>query len=225
MKTSRWICSAACTLLLLPGTQAEELREIDDKSATQFPDFATLIEELAPPVFNIRSQDLTRGTGFQVHADGYVLTAFHVVDGVDPIVVSLGVDGSTVAELVATDAEADLALLKLPNPLPVRPLSILGDSEQRLGEWIVALGNPFGQGLTVSVGVVGSLPQQFGQATGTRRIQTDAAINPGNSGGPVLNMRGDVIGVATARISTAGVGFITPIAYGKELLENALKSE
>lgn len=225
MKTSHRICSVACALLLLVGAQAEDLQKNDKESATPFPDFASLIEKLAPPVFNIRSQDSTRGTGFQVHADGYILTAFHVVDGVDPILIDLGVDGSAVAELVTMDAEADLALLKLPDPLPLRPLSVLSDSEPRLGEWIAALGNPFGQGLTVSVGVVGSLPQKFGQATGTSRIQTDAAINPGNSGGPVLNLRGDVIGVATARISTAGVGFVTPISYGKELLEKALNSE
>ena len=165
------------------------------------------------------------GSGFVIDKDGYVLTNRHVVDGADQISVTL-VGGKTYeAKLVGRDARTDVALLKIE---PKEPLTVLemGDSDQtEVGEWVMAIGNPFGLGgNSVTVGVVSFKGRDIPLAAGTsvQMIQTDASINPGNSGGPLINTRGQVIGINTLIITqgapqSSGVGFAVPINAAKEV--------
>ena len=170
------------------------------------------------------------GTGFIIDAAGFVLTNNHVVDGAETIRVSLyGADrlDSYTAKIVGHDSLTDSALLQL-TEMPRAPLTPIrfGDSEQmQAGDWVMAIGNPFRLGHSVSVGVISALGRPFGGTPGRAQnmLQTDAAINPGNSGGPLLNVRGEVVGMNTAiytdeRSANIGIGFATPINTIRDLL-------
>jgi serine protease Do len=171
------------------------------------------------------------GTGFVIDKGGYILTNNHVIEGADKITVAfVGASRNEEypAKVVGHDPLTDSALLQL-TEMPVTPLqeARFGDSAQmQQGDWVMAIGNPFNLGHTVTVGVISALDRPFG-GTATRQqpmIQTDAAINPGNSGGPLLNIRGEVIGMNTAiytdamRAANIGIGFATPINTIRELL-------
>ncbi len=171
------------------------------------------------------------GSGFIVDKEGYILTNRHVIEGADDISVTLSTQRPGAepyeAKLVGKDARTDVALLKI---VPKGDLTVLrlGNSEQtEPGEWVMAIGNPFGLGgNSVTVGVVSFKGRNLTlgvQGTGVDMIQTDAAINPGNSGGPLLNTRGEVIGINTMIVTgglqqSAGVGFAVPINVAKEIL-------
>ena len=154
------------------------------------------------------------GSGFIIDPSGYVVTNNHVIADADEVNVILN-DGTTLkAELVGTDKKSDLALLKV---TPVKPLKAVkfGDSDKlRLGEWVIAIGNPFSLGGTVTAGIVSARNRDIQSGPYDNYIQTDAAINRGNSGGPLFNLDGDVIGVNTAIISPSGgsigIGFAVP---------------
>ncbi|MFA6264610.1 MAG: DegQ family serine endoprotease [Pseudolabrys sp.] len=154
------------------------------------------------------------GSGFIIDAEGYVVTNNHVIADADEVNVILN-DGTTLkAELVGTDKKTDLALLKV---TPTKPLKAVkfGDSDKlRLGEWVIAIGNPFSLGGTVTAGIVSARNRDIQSGPYDNYIQTDAAINRGNSGGPLFNLDGDVIGVNTAIISPSGgsigIGFAVP---------------
>lgn len=155
------------------------------------------------------------GSGFVIDAEeGIIVTNNHVIDGADSIEVNFA-DGSKLsAELVGADAKTDLAVLKV---TPVKPLTEvpLGDSSSmRIGDWVMAIGNPFGLGGTVTVGIISARGRDINSGPYDNFIQTDAAINRGNSGGPLFNMNGDVIGINTAIISPSGgsigIGFAVP---------------
>ena len=167
------------------------------------------------------------GSGFVVDKDGYILTNRHVIEGADKISVTMADGKRYDAKLVGKDARTDVALLKI-EPRGTLTVLNLGDSDQTdVGEWVMAVGNPFGlSGNSVTVGVVSfkgrPLPLNT-QANPVEMIQTDASINPGNSGGPLLNTRGEVIGINTLIITqglpqSAGVGFAVPINVAKEIL-------
>jgi serine protease Do len=171
------------------------------------------------------------GTGFIIDKAGYILTNNHVIDGADKITVAFvgaARNEEYPAKVVGHDALTDSALLQL-TEMPSTPLqeAKFGDSSQmQQGDWVVAIGNPFALGHTVTVGVISALDRPFG-GTATRQqpmLQTDAAINPGNSGGPLLNIRGEVVGMNTAiytdaqRAANIGIGFATPINTIRELL-------
>jgi len=174
-----------------------------------------------------RQTQRSLGSGFVIDKDGYILTNRHVVEGADQISVSFPSGKRYEAKLVGRDARTDVALLKIE---PKEPLTVLdmGDSDQvEVGEWVMAIGNPFNLGGTVTVGVVSFKGRDIGlgvRGTTVEMIQTDAAINPGNSGGPLLNARGQVIGINTLIITdgaarqSAGVGFSVPINVAKEIL-------
>ncbi len=171
------------------------------------------------------------GTGFVIDKAGFILTNNHVIEGADKITVAFvgaARDEEYAAKVVGHDPLTDSALLQL-TEMPSTPLqeAKFGDSSQmQQGDWVMAIGNPFALGHTVTVGVISALDRPFG-GTATRQqpmLQTDAAINPGNSGGPLLNIRGEVIGMNTAiytderRASNMGIGFATPINTIRELL-------
>lgn len=163
-------------------------------------------------------------SGFIVQADGYILTNAHVVEGVAQVEVELGEDGERLpARVVGLDEASDVALVKVVagRPLPTLPL---GDSDRvQIAEWVMVVGNPFGLAHTVTVGIVSHTGRSDVVPAGRDGcydfIQTDASINPGSSGGPILNLRGQVVGIATAINATGqGIGFAVPINMAKEIL-------
>lgn len=187
---------------------------------------ASVYDRYAPAVVNITSrtyaydyfmraipQDGT-GSGFVYDAQGHIVTNYHVVANADAVSVTLA-DGEVYqAEIVGTDPSTDLAVLRIDAPHLPAPVP-MGDSERlRVGQFVVAIGNPFGLERTLTVGVISSLGRVIESPDGRfigEAIQTDAAVNPGNSGGPLLNLRGEVIGVNSQIISpsqaSAGIGF------------------
>ncbi|HYN04973.1 MAG TPA: Do family serine endopeptidase [Vicinamibacteria bacterium] len=178
-----------------------------------------------------RQTQTSLGSGFVIDKEGYILTNRHVIEGADKVQVTFPGGKSYDAKIVGRDARTDVGLLKVDvsEPLTVLPL---GDSAKtEVGEWVMAVGNPFGLpggGNSVTVGVVSfmgrDLPLGGVRGTSVEMIQTDAAINPGNSGGPLINTRGEVIGINTLIITggsqaSAGVGFSVPINVAKEILQ------
>lgn len=201
------------------------------------PNFVALAKRLKPEVVNIsttqtanqldapnaREQFKQRslGSGFIVEPDGLILTNYHVVDNAEKITVRL-LDGRELAgRVVGKDQKTDIALVKISaRDLPVAPL---GDSDRlEVGEWVVAIGNPFGLDNTVTSGIVSAKDRQIGAGPYDHFIQTDASINPGNSGGPLVNLQGEVVGIDTAIFSQSGgnigIGFAIPINLVKDLL-------
>jgi serine protease Do len=159
------------------------------------------------------------GTGFIIAADGYVVTNAHVVEGADEVKVRLADEREFEADVVGRDPKLDLALLKLRGASGL-PVAALGSSEAlRVGESVLAVGNPFGLGHTVTLGIVSAKARSIGAGPYDDFIQTDASINPGNSGGPLFNWRGEVIGINTAiRAGANGIGFAIPVDALKDVL-------
>jgi len=159
------------------------------------------------------------GTGFIIDEAGYILTNHHVIETADRINVRLA-DGRTLrAERVGSDPDTDIALIKVTSPRPL-PHAPLGDSDSlRVGEWVLAIGNPLAYEHTVTVGVVSFMGRKLFDSSLDRYIQTDAAINFGNSGGPLINARGEVIGINAAISSRASnIGFAVPINQASAIL-------
>ncbi|MGI5853458.1 MAG: S1C family serine protease [Bacillota bacterium] len=158
-----------------------------------------------------------KGSGFIISKDGYVLTNEHVISGTDEVTVSLPDGRKYTATVVGTDKVNDLAVLKIPGE--DLPTVELGDSSTlEPGQWVLAIGNPYGLKDTVTAGIISGLGRSLDGEGGF--IQTDAAINPGNSGGPLVDMNGKVIGINTAIIQSAqGIGFAVPINTAKEVLD------
>lgn len=159
------------------------------------------------------------GSGFLVSEDGYILTNNHVVEKADEVTVTLLDKEDYKAKVVGTDPKTDIALIKI-QPGKKLPYVRLGDSDRlQIGEWVVAIGNPFGLGHTVTAGIVSAKGRVIGSGPYDDFIQTDASINPGNSGGPLFNLQGEVVGINTAIIQGGqGIGFATPIQMAKSVL-------
>lgn len=170
------------------------------------------------------------GSGFIISPDGFTITNYHVVEGADEIKVTISGKDKYKAELKWADANLDLAILKIIDAKNL-PVARMGDSDQtRVGEWVVAIGNPYQLDHTVTTGVLSAkgreikIPDSQGKArTYPNLMQTDAAINPGNSGGPLLNLAGEVIGINTAVNAQAqGIGFAIPINTIKDIVTQLL---
>jgi len=159
------------------------------------------------------------GSGFVISEDGYIVTNNHVVDGAEKIVVAFEDGKELTAEIVGLDPKTDLALLKVSGAgkLPAAPL---GNSDKlRVGDWVMAIGNPFGLEHSVTVGILSARGRNINAGPYDDFLQTDASINPGNSGGPLIDMGGRVIGINTAiNAAGQGIGFAIPINMVKELL-------
>ena len=154
--------------------------------------------------------------------DGLILTNNHVVERAKQITVVLADETEYQAELMGSDAKTDLAILKI-TPTAELPVADLGDSDAlRVGDWVLAIGNPFGLSNTVTAGIVSAKGRTIGAGPYDNFIQTDASINPGNSGGPLFNQHGQVVGINTAHFSRSGgnigIGFATPINQAKALM-------
>ena len=167
------------------------------------------------------------GSGVIVSPQGYILTNNHVVEAADEILVKLNDGRQTQAKIIGTDPETDLAVLKV--NLDKLPVMVMNNSEQvQVGDIVLAIGNPFGVGQTVTSGIISALGRnQLGINTFENFIQTDAAINPGNSGGALVDVQGNLLGINTAIYSKSGgsmgIGFAIPVSIAKQVLEGIVK--
>lgn len=173
----------------------------------------------------VKREEHGLGSGFIISPDGYILTNEHVINGAQKIEVTIGEGKPVPARVAGSDYDLDLAVLKV-DAGPSLPTLSMGDSDKiKVGNWVVAIGNPYGLDHTVTVGVVSakSRPVQVENRSYKNLLQTDAAINPGNSGGPLLNLEGEVIGINTAVAAQAqGIGFVIPINTVKSVLEELM---
>jgi len=206
-----------------------------------------LYDSVRPSVVRITSISTTRtsfgtqqseglGSGIILDSEGHILTNFHVVENAGQLEVTLGDESSARAEVVGTDPAGDLAVIKadFPSDIELVPAT-LGDSDQiRTGESVIAIGNPFGLDGTVTEGIISGLDRTLAEQQNRplrELIQTDAAINPGNSGGPLVNFRGEVIGINTAIENPSGaavfsgIGYAIPINLPKQFLPRMLAGE
>ncbi len=199
---------------------------IASSAKAQLPSFADLTEKLLPSVVNISTTILednpegtqpeteTLGSGFIISKDGYIVTNQHVINKAKVINIILYNNEKCEAEVIGEDKQTDLALLKISTPTELVPV-IFGDSDAlRVGDWVLAIGNPFGLGGSVTAGIVSAKSRDIESGSYDNFIQTDAAINQGNSGGPMFNLKGEVIGINSAIFSSTGesmgIGFATP---------------
>jgi len=164
------------------------------------------------------------GSGFIISKEGYILTNNHVVEGADQIKVKLAGGKELNGRIIGRDPKTDLALVKIDGASDLQPLK-LGDSDAlKVGNWVVAVGSPFGLEQTVTAGIVSAKGRVIGSGPYDNFIQTDASINPGNSGGPLINMSGEVVGINTAIIASGqGIGFAIPINMAKEIASQLQK--
>ena len=196
-------------------------------TAHPIPDFADLVADVRPAVVSITvkqdgSRREARGTGFIVDADGTIVTNNHVASAGDKYFVKFDDGSERSAKLVGRDPRTDLAVLKVSSDKPLPALKLGDSGNVRPGEWVVAVGNPFGLGNTVTAGIVSALARDIGQGPYDQFLQIDAAINQGNSGGPLFTQDGKVIGVNTAILSpsggSVGIGFAIPSSLVKNVV-------
>ncbi len=213
-----WVASVlSLAALLMPQTGHAQSREL--------PDFADLVERVGPAVVNIRTTERTpdgprtpfrrraptlqgndevprgEGSGFILSADGYVMTNAHVIEGATEVYVTLTDKREFKAKIVGADERTDVALVKIEaTGLPV--LRVGDVNRLRVGEWVVAIGSPFGLENTVTAGIVSAKQRETGSDISF--IQTDVAVNPGNSGGPLINIRGEAVGINSQILSPVG---------------------
>lgn len=168
------------------------------------------------------------GSGFFIDQEGYIVTNNHVIENADKIKVKLTNGKEYDAEIVGRDAKTDIALIKVKSWRDFRPVK-WGDSDAlKVGEWVVAIGSPFGLEHTVTAGIVSAKGRVIGSGPYDDFIQTDASINPGNSGGPLINMKGEVVGINTAIVSRSGgnvgIGFAIPINLARGIIKQLKES-
>ena len=164
-------------------------------------------------------QQKSLGSGFIIDREGYIVTNNHVIENADEIKVKLANGREFAARVVGADPKTDLALIKIEGSKDLTPLK-MGDSDAlQVGSWVVAVGSPFGLEQTVTAGIISAKARTIGAGPYDNFIQTDASINVGNSGGPLIDTRGEVIGINTAIVSTGqGIGFAIPVNLAKEVV-------
>jgi serine protease Do len=170
-------------------------------------------------------QQASLGSGLIIDKTGLILTNNHVVKDADEITVKFADTHEVKGKVVGTDPKTDLAVIRVPSKEDL-PVATLGDSDTlRVGEWAIAIGNPFGLDHTLTVGVVSATGRsEVGIAAYENFIQTDASINPGNSGGPLLNIKGEVIGINTAIVASGqGIGFAIPVNMARKVMGDLVK--
>jgi len=186
----------------IPGIEDEEVQEF----------FRRFIPRQQPgpqqgPQQGPRPESRSLGSGFIISADGYILTNAHVIDGADEITVKLTDKREYKAKVIGADKRTDVALIRIENTAPLPTVKFADPSRLKVGEWVVAIGSPFGFENTVTAGIVSAKGRSLPSENFVPFIQTDVAINPGNSGGPLFNMRGEVVGVNSQIYSRTG-GFM-----------------
>ena len=167
------------------------------------------------------------GSGFVIDPAGYVVTNNHVIEGADAIEVIFPNGSKLKATLVGTDTKTDLSVLKVEPKTPLKAVKFGDSRSMRIGDWVMAIGNPFGLGGSLTVGVISARGRNINAGPYDNFIQTDAAINKGNSGGPLFNMRGEVIGINTAIISPSGgsigIGFAVPTELAQNIVQQLIE--
>ncbi|MFW5722114.1 MAG: DegQ family serine endoprotease [Desulfohalobiaceae bacterium] len=215
------------TVKTVEGSQRMErfFNQIPPGQENPFRDFFDQFERFFGDQQGPPRQQSSLGSGFIISSDGFVVTNNHVIEGADEIIVNLRGDKESVeAELVGRDPETDLALLKIKVDRDLPTLSF-GDSQKMdIGNWVLAIGNPFGLDHTVTAGIISAKGRVIGSGPYDDFIQTDASINPGNSGGPLLNLDGEVVGINTAIVATGqGIGFAIPSNLAKDVIDQLKK--
>ena len=166
------------------------------------------------------------GSGFIIDKDGTVVTNNHVIKDADDILVRVNGDKEYKAKIIGTDPLSDIAVLKIQSDDKFKPVKFGNSDLARIGDWVIAIGNPFGLGGTVTTGIISARNRSIGLSRYEDFIQTDASINQGNSGGPLFNMDGDVVGVNTAILSqggSIGIGFAIPSNNAKQVVDQLIK--
>ncbi len=211
-------------------TEVSKNNNLNDFFGGMPPGFDEFFKQFGGPFGNFRNQspqqrkERSLGTGFIVSPDGYIVTNHHVVGDADIIRVNLqgaiGKSEAIPAKLIGSDEETDLALIKVDVDEKL-PFLAFGDSDAaKVGEWVLAIGNPFGLEHTVTAGILSAKGRNINAGPFDNFLQTDASINPGNSGGPLINMRGEVIGINTAIIASGqGIGFAIPSSMAKTITD------
>jgi serine protease Do len=174
-----------------------------------------------------RQETMGAGSGFVIDPAGFIVTNTHVIGNANRVVIQLRNGTDYPARVIGQDELTDLALVKIEPSAPLSALSWGKSATARIGSWVIAAGNPFGLGGSITVGIVSARGREIGAGPFDDFIQTDAAINPGNSGGPLFNQLGEVIGINTAIYSpsgaNAGVGFATPSDLARPVIERLLR--
>jgi putative serine protease PepD len=218
------------------ASSLDDMRDVEDEIIT------AIYERISPAVVNITTTTLSynfwmevvpqsgTGSGFIVDEEGHILTNNHVIEDARKIEVTLSDGSKATAKLVGADPASDLAVIKIDKRLSSIYVAPLGDSSNlKVGQRAIAIGNPFGFDSTITTGVISALGRTLRTGEGSvvkNVIQTDASINPGNSGGPLINSRGQVVGINTAIFSTTsgslGIGFAVPINTAKEVMRDLI---
>jgi len=254
MRTTRWMRRVGCAVtIFLLAVASPGFAQILDSKGSRVPTLAPLVREVTPAVVNISVQgrirednplyrdpvfreffDMPRqiekevkatGSGVIVDAQrGYVLTANHVVAQASSVQVTTKDGRRFGARLVGRDPATDIAVLQIQNPAGVKAIALGDSGALEVGDFVIAIGNPFGLGQTVTSGLVSALGRTgLGKQGYEDFIQTDAAINPGNSGGALVNLKGELVGINTAIISpgggNVGIGFAVPINMARRVME------
>lgn len=234
-----WLIVIAVVLTPLAGASVPEFATDDERNSVE------VFEYASPSVVYVTNQQLVRdprsfdvltvprgaGTGFFWNEEGYIVTNFHVIENARQVMITLQDQSTWPAEVVGLAPERDLAVLKIEAPdKKLKPLRRGDSGELSVGHKVLAIGNPFGLDATLTTGVVSALGREI-EAPNKRKIhnviQTDAAINPGNSGGPLLNSRGQLVGVNTMIYSpsgaSAGIGFAIPVNTVKDIVPQLIE--
>lgn len=222
----------------ISSTQRIEQRRGDMPDMPDMPQFppGSPFEDFFEEFFNRRGGQpnmptlppASLGSGFIIDAEnGYVITNNHVIRDADEIRVTLHDDTTLKAELIGMDEKTDIAVLKVESEEPLQGLTFGDSDEMRVGDWVIAIGNPFGLGGTVTAGIVSARQRDINAGPYDDFIQTDASINRGNSGGPMFNLDGQVIGINTAIFSpsggSVGIGFAIPSALAEPVINQIIK--
>ena len=245
-----FVCAVAIACAQSDPDFAGKGASLFGNSPTRAPDFVSLAKNLQPAVVNVSAMltpkgkaapggqrpgfggeffgmpspegpERSQGSGFIIEPDGVILTNAHVIEGAKKVIVRLVDKSEFEANVIGKDLPTDIAVLKISAKEPL-PTLAMGDSDHlQVGEWIMAVGNPFGLDSSVSSGIVSAKGRHLGEAY-DRLIQTDASLNPGSSGGPLVNLNGRVVGISKAIVSQGGgnigISFATPINLVKEIL-------
>lgn len=200
----------------VPGDPFQHFMGQNDQQGPLGDFFKNFFNEV--PDRKMKQQSL--GSGFIINKDGYIITNNHVVDHADEIKVKLSDGREYKAKVIGRDKKTDLALIKISSIFKDLPVLELGDSDKmRVGDWVLAVGNPFGLEQTVTQGIISATGRVIGSGPYDNFLQTDAPINPGNSGGPLVNLKGEVIGINSAIIPNGqGIGFAIPSSMAKSIV-------
>ena len=185
--------------------------------------FEDMFKEFGSPE---KRQAMALGSGFIISSNGTVITNNHVIKGADDILVRVGGDKDYKAEVLGADPLSDIAVLKIISEEKFVPVDFGDSDKSRIGDWVIAIGNPFGLGGTVTAGIISARNRDIGLSRYEDFIQTDASINQGNSGGPLFNMDGEVIGINTAILGQSGsigIGFAIPSNSAEKVIDQLIK--